>query len=181
MRVFSVEGKQIGEFGEERRNLTPFKDIPTVMVNAVLAIEDARFYQHGGLDYIGLLRASLAGQRLPPLLRLKELRLYGGVLLGWLALLLPDRRSAPAQTDRTKSLTAHAVVQRRHRLSSAGISHGGRQHAQTAKLVDTESARLAAYSLPCCFKLSPTRRICCRPRASVVSLVCTECGPSTNG
>ena len=60
MRVFSVEGKQIGEFGEERRNLTPFKDIPQVMVNAVLAIEDARFYQHGGLDYIGLLRASLA-------------------------------------------------------------------------------------------------------------------------
>ncbi len=60
MRVFSVEGKQIGEFGEERRNLTPFKDIPQVMVDAVLAIEDARFYQHGGLDYIGLLRASLA-------------------------------------------------------------------------------------------------------------------------
>jgi penicillin-binding protein 1A len=60
MRVFSIEGKQIGEFGEERRNLTPFKDIPPVMVNAVLAIEDARFYQHGGLDYIGLLRASLA-------------------------------------------------------------------------------------------------------------------------
>ena len=60
MRVFSVEGKQIGEFGEERRNLPPFKDIPQVMVNAVLAIEDARFYQHGGLDYIGLLRASLA-------------------------------------------------------------------------------------------------------------------------
>ena len=101
--------------------------------------------------------------------------------LGWLALLLPDRRSAPAQTDRTKSLAAHAGVQRRHRLSSAGISHGGRQHAQTAKLVDTESARLPAYSLPCCFKLSPTRRICCKPRASVASLVCTECGPSTNG
>ena len=60
MRIFSVEGKQIGEFGEERRNLTPFKDIPQVMVDAVLAIEDARFYQHGGLDYIGLLRASLA-------------------------------------------------------------------------------------------------------------------------
>ena len=60
MRVFSIEGKQIGEFGEERRNLTPFKDIPPVMINAVLAIEDARFYQHGGLDYIGLLRASLA-------------------------------------------------------------------------------------------------------------------------
>ncbi|WP_310646956.1 penicillin-binding protein 1A [Limnohabitans sp.] len=60
MRVYSVEGTQIGEFGEERRNLTPFKDIPKVMKDAVLAIEDARFYQHGGVDYIGLLRASLA-------------------------------------------------------------------------------------------------------------------------
>jgi len=60
MRVFSVEGTQIGEFGEERRNFTPFRDIPQVMKNAVLAIEDARFYQHGGVDYIGLLRASLA-------------------------------------------------------------------------------------------------------------------------
>jgi penicillin-binding protein 1A len=60
MRVFSVEGTQIGEFGEERRNLTAFKDIPKVMKDAVLAIEDARFYQHGGVDYIGLMRASLA-------------------------------------------------------------------------------------------------------------------------
>ena len=60
MRVYSVEGTQIGEFGEERRNFMPIKDIPKVMKDAVLAIEDARFYQHGGVDYIGLLRASLA-------------------------------------------------------------------------------------------------------------------------
>ena len=60
MRVYSIEGKQLAEFGEERRNLTPFKDIPQVMKDAVLAIEDSRFYQHGGVDYIGLIRASLA-------------------------------------------------------------------------------------------------------------------------
>ncbi|MBU3649214.1 MAG: penicillin-binding protein 1A [Limnohabitans sp.] len=60
MRILSAEGVQIGEFGEERRNFTPFKDIPKVMKDAVLAIEDARFYQHSGVDYIGLLRASLA-------------------------------------------------------------------------------------------------------------------------
>jgi penicillin-binding protein 1A len=60
MRVFSVEGKVIGEFGEERRKLVPFKDIPAVLKNAVLSIEDARFYKHGGVDYIGLARASLA-------------------------------------------------------------------------------------------------------------------------
>ena len=50
MRVYSIEGTQIGEFGEERRNLMPFKDIPKVMKDAVLSIEDARFYQHGGVD-----------------------------------------------------------------------------------------------------------------------------------
>ena len=60
MRVYSIEGQVIGEFGEERRKLSPFKDIPQVMKDAVLAIEDARFYQHGGVDYIGLARASLA-------------------------------------------------------------------------------------------------------------------------
>ena len=50
----------MGEFGEERRNLTPIREIPKVMVNAVLAIEDSRFYSHGGVDYKGLVRATLA-------------------------------------------------------------------------------------------------------------------------
>jgi penicillin-binding protein 1A len=60
LRVFSVEGDLLGEFGEERRNLTPIREIPKVMSNAVLAIEDARFYQHGGVDYMGVIRAGLA-------------------------------------------------------------------------------------------------------------------------
>lgn len=60
MRVFSAEGELIGEFGEERRNFTPIRDIPKVMTDAVLAIEDARFYQHGGVDYLGVIRAGLA-------------------------------------------------------------------------------------------------------------------------
>ncbi len=60
LRIFSVEGDLLGEFGEERRNLTPIAEIPKVMTNAVLAIEDARFYQHGGVDYLGVLRAGLA-------------------------------------------------------------------------------------------------------------------------
>jgi penicillin-binding protein 1A len=50
----------MGEFGEERRNLTPIREIPQVMKDAVLSIEDARFYQHGGLDYVGLIRAGIA-------------------------------------------------------------------------------------------------------------------------
>ncbi len=60
LRVFSTEGVLLGEFGEERRNLTPIKDIPKVMKDAVLAIEDTRFYQHGGVDYLGVIRAGLA-------------------------------------------------------------------------------------------------------------------------
>lgn len=60
LRVFSAEGDLLAEFGEERRILTPIDDIPKVMTNAVLAIEDARFFQHGGVDYIGVVRAGLA-------------------------------------------------------------------------------------------------------------------------
>ena len=60
LRVFSSDGILIGEFGEERRNLTPIKDIPKVMKDAVLAIEDARFFSHGGVDYLGVIRAGLA-------------------------------------------------------------------------------------------------------------------------
>ena len=60
LRVFSSDGQLLGEFGEERRQLTPINDIPKIMVDAVLAIEDARFYEHGGVDYRGMLRAALA-------------------------------------------------------------------------------------------------------------------------
>ena len=60
LRVFSAEGILIGEFGEEHRNLTRLRDIPKVMTDAVLAIEDSRFYEHGGVDYKGMLRAALA-------------------------------------------------------------------------------------------------------------------------
>ncbi|MBV8037332.1 penicillin-binding protein 1A [Roseateles sp.] len=60
MRVLSSDGVLLGEFGEERRSYLPIQQIPKVMQEAVLAIEDARFYQHGGVDYLGILRAGLA-------------------------------------------------------------------------------------------------------------------------
>ena len=60
LRVLTADGQLMGEFGEERRNLTPIKDIPQVMKDAVLAIEDNRFYEHGGVDYLGILRAGIA-------------------------------------------------------------------------------------------------------------------------
>ena len=60
LRIYSSEGALLGEFGEERRTLTPIQDIPKVMTNAVLAIEDTRFFEHGGVDYKGMLRAAIA-------------------------------------------------------------------------------------------------------------------------
>ncbi len=63
LRIFSAEGTLIGEFGEERRTLTPIASIPKSMKDAVLAVEDARFYEHGGVDSVGLLRAVLANLR----------------------------------------------------------------------------------------------------------------------
>ena len=60
LRVFSSDGVLLGEFGEERRSFVPIAQIPKVVKDAVLAIEDARFYEHGGVDYLGMLRAGLA-------------------------------------------------------------------------------------------------------------------------
>ena len=60
LRVFTSDGVLMGEFGEERRKLTPIKDIPKVMIDAVLAIEDTEFYEHSGVSYRGVLRAALA-------------------------------------------------------------------------------------------------------------------------
>jgi penicillin-binding protein 1A len=63
MRVYSAEGVLLGEFGEERRSYLPIREIPKVMQDAVLAIEDSRFYQHQGVDYRGVLRAGLENLR----------------------------------------------------------------------------------------------------------------------
>ncbi len=60
LRVISADGVLLGEFGEERRVFTPIARIPRVMQDAVLAIEDARFYRHSGVDYLGIIRAGLA-------------------------------------------------------------------------------------------------------------------------
>lgn len=59
LRIFSADNVLIGEFGEERRNLVRSKDIPDIMKKAVLAIEDDRFFEHGGVDYVGIVRAAV--------------------------------------------------------------------------------------------------------------------------
>jgi penicillin-binding protein 1A len=60
LRVYSAEGEIIGEYGEEKRAVVKIKDVPQVMKAAILAAEDDRFYQHGGVDYMGVARAAFA-------------------------------------------------------------------------------------------------------------------------
>jgi penicillin-binding protein 1A len=60
LRVYSVEGNLLGEFGEERRAFVAINNVPKPMVNAILAAEDERFYHHRGVDYIGVARAALS-------------------------------------------------------------------------------------------------------------------------
>ncbi|WP_035058152.1 penicillin-binding protein 1A [Andreprevotia chitinilytica] len=57
LRVYTADAVLIGEFGEERRAFTPIDQVPALMKQALLAAEDERFYQHGGIDYLGVLRA----------------------------------------------------------------------------------------------------------------------------
>lgn len=59
LRVFTADEVLIGEFGEEHREVVHIKDVPDIMKKAVLAIEDARFYEHGPIDYVGILRAAM--------------------------------------------------------------------------------------------------------------------------
>ena len=63
LRVFSAEGELIGEFGEEKRAVVKIQEVPQVMKAAILAAEDDRFYQHGGVDYMGVVRAATANLR----------------------------------------------------------------------------------------------------------------------
>ena len=60
LRIYTADNALIGEFGEERRNLVRISDVPEIMKDAVLAIEDDRFYQHSGVDLIGVARAALS-------------------------------------------------------------------------------------------------------------------------
>lgn len=60
LRVYSEEGQLIAEFGEERRAFVRIQDVPPRLKQAILAAEDERFYQHGGIDTLGVLRAAIA-------------------------------------------------------------------------------------------------------------------------
>ncbi|MBE9532566.1 MAG: penicillin-binding protein 1A [Proteobacteria bacterium] len=67
LRIFSAEGKLIAEFGEKRRIPVEYTDVPKPLVQAFLASEDDRFFEHPGVDYQGILRAvyslAMTGQK----------------------------------------------------------------------------------------------------------------------
>jgi penicillin-binding protein 1A len=59
LRVYTADKVLIGEYGEEHRNVLCFAEIPNIMKQAVLAAEDDRFYQHSGVNWLGVARAIL--------------------------------------------------------------------------------------------------------------------------
>jgi penicillin-binding protein 1A len=63
LRIYTADNVLIGEFGAEHRDFVAIKDVPPMMKNAVLAIEDSRFYEHGGVDFKSALRAVAADLR----------------------------------------------------------------------------------------------------------------------
>ncbi|MGE3919655.1 MAG: penicillin-binding protein 1A [Gammaproteobacteria bacterium] len=60
LQIYTLDNKLIGEFGPERRNPIPINEVPKQLIQAILATEDQRFFEHSGVDPIGLLRAAVA-------------------------------------------------------------------------------------------------------------------------
>ncbi|WP_137176080.1 penicillin-binding protein 1A [Massilia sp. HP4] len=63
LRIYTADNVLIGQFGVEHRDFVPISKIPPMMKSAVLAIEDTRFYEHGGIDFIRALGAARANLR----------------------------------------------------------------------------------------------------------------------
>ncbi len=59
LRIYSDEGLLMAEYGEKKRVPVPYEQIPTHLIQAVLATEDQRYFEHGGVDLVGLVRASV--------------------------------------------------------------------------------------------------------------------------
>jgi penicillin-binding protein 1A len=57
LRVYTIDGKLISQFGEKRRIPVEYEDVPQDLINAFIATEDRRFYEHSGVDLRGLARA----------------------------------------------------------------------------------------------------------------------------
>lgn len=72
MRVYSRDGRLMQQFGEQKRTPVPYEDVPEILVTAVLAAEDDRFFEHPGLDWVhtakaafDFVRSGMGGERVP--------------------------------------------------------------------------------------------------------------------
>jgi penicillin-binding protein 1A len=63
LRIYTEDGVLIGEYGEERRAPVKIEDVPVKLREAIMAAEDERFYQHHGIDFVGILRAAVSNLR----------------------------------------------------------------------------------------------------------------------
>ena len=97
LRIYASGGELIGEFGVEHRTFTPFNNIPKIMKDAVLAVEDARFYDHGGVDYKGFLRAAVAA-------------LKGGRKQGASTITMQVARNVYLSSERTLSRKSYEIL-----------------------------------------------------------------------
>jgi penicillin-binding protein 1A len=60
LQIYTKEGNLISEFGEERRDFIKIENVPQKMINAIISTEDRRFFEHHGIDYIGIARAAVS-------------------------------------------------------------------------------------------------------------------------
>jgi len=60
LRIYSADGKLIAEYGDERRSPVTLDQTPPLLIDAILATEDDRFYHHGGVDFRGIVRAGIS-------------------------------------------------------------------------------------------------------------------------
>ena len=58
LRIMTADGVLIGEFGEERRSVVRFNEVPRSLIDAILAAEDDRFFEHSGIDVQGIFRSA---------------------------------------------------------------------------------------------------------------------------
>jgi penicillin-binding protein 1A len=63
LQVLTADGVEIAQFGSERRIYVPIKDTPRILQQAVLAVEDADFYEHGAISFRGMVRALVSHAR----------------------------------------------------------------------------------------------------------------------
>lgn len=59
LQVYSADHVLLGQFGDEKRSFLTIKETPELLKNAIIAAEDERFYTHHGIDYIGMIRATI--------------------------------------------------------------------------------------------------------------------------